>query len=193
MDKRIVGQWRMESLGETVNIFDETPLRAKLSFDCSGHFNFEPNCIYEKDGYLCWEINDETYRMVYHVKLEDDQLKGYTTQFNQEKPIEYVRISDVPEDALYRHEPMEQFLAGVPRINLLRDFADYDRSRGEAYETEYVLGEKNRRFWKSTAFPPMWPRLPTRTMWPSACWTLCATISAMTAAAVCRRGAAWRT
>lgn len=141
MDKHMVGQWRMEKMNETVNIFDETPLRAKLSFDWSGYFNVEPNCIYKKDGYLCWEINDETYRMVYHVKLEDDRLKGYTTQFNQEKPIEYVRISDVPEDAPYRHEPMEQFLAGVPRIDLLRGFADYDRTRGESYETEYVLGE----------------------------------------------------
>lgn len=143
MDKRMVGQWRMENQGETVNIFDETPLRVKLSFDWSGHFNFEPNCVYEKDGYLCWEINDETYRMVYHVKLEDGQLKGHTTQFNKEEPIAYVRISDMPEDAPYRHEPMEQSLDGVPRIDLLRGFADYDRTRGENYETEYVLDEES--------------------------------------------------
>ena len=35
-------------MGETINIFDETPLRMKVSFSSSGYYNFEPNCVYEK-------------------------------------------------------------------------------------------------------------------------------------------------
>ena len=53
MDKRMTGKWYKEELGETINIFDETPLRMKISFTSSGYYNFEPNCVYEKDGYLC--------------------------------------------------------------------------------------------------------------------------------------------
>lgn len=141
MDKRMVGQWQCNRTEELLNIFDETPLRMKVSYTCSGHYNCEPSCVYEKDGFLCWEINDEEYRMVYHVQLEDGLLKGFTTQFGMKEPIEFTRISDTPEDAPYRCEPAEQFLNGVPRIDLLRSFADYDR-REETYTTDDVLWEE---------------------------------------------------
>lgn len=32
MDKRLVGKWYKEDMGETINIFDENPLRMKMSF-----------------------------------------------------------------------------------------------------------------------------------------------------------------
>ena len=99
MDKRLVGKWYNENMEETINIFDEQPLRMKMSFSSSGHYNFEPNCVYEKDGYLCYEINDEYYRMVYHVQYESGELKGFYTQHGKTTPIKYVKLDDIPEDA----------------------------------------------------------------------------------------------
>ena len=46
MDKQWIGKWYKEDMGETINIFDETPLRMKMSFTSSGYYNFEPNCVY---------------------------------------------------------------------------------------------------------------------------------------------------
>lgn len=142
MDKSLVGKWYKEEMGETLNIFDEVPLRVKLSFTSSGYYNFEPNCVYEKDGYLCFELNDEKNRMVYHVKRDGDGLKGYYTQFGKEVEICYKRLSDKPEDAPYRYVPVQINVpqTGEKRIDLLRQYGTYDRSRGESYDTAYVLG-----------------------------------------------------
>lgn len=65
MDKRMVGKWYKDELEETLNIFDETPPRMKMSLASSGHYDFEPMRVRESDGFLCFEINDEYYRMVY--------------------------------------------------------------------------------------------------------------------------------
>ena len=89
MDKRLVGKWYKDEMGETLNIFDETPLRIKMSFSSTGHYDFEPNCVYEKDGYLCFEINDEKYRMVYRIQYVDGRLEGYYTQFGKDTPVQY--------------------------------------------------------------------------------------------------------
>ncbi len=59
MDKRLVGKRYKGDFGETIHIFDEEPVRTKMSFSPSGYYNFEPNCAYEKDNYLCSEINEE--------------------------------------------------------------------------------------------------------------------------------------
>ena len=61
------------------------------------------NAGYEDGEELCFEINDEHYRMVYHVHYEDgdDSLCGYYTQFGKKTDVKYVRISDVPEDGKY--------------------------------------------------------------------------------------------
>ena len=37
MDKRMVGKWYKDELEETLNIFDETPPRMKMSLASSGH------------------------------------------------------------------------------------------------------------------------------------------------------------
>ena len=34
----------------------------------------------KKDGYLCYEINDDNHRMVYHVKYIDGVLDGFYVQ-----------------------------------------------------------------------------------------------------------------
>ena len=67
-------------MGEIITIFDETPLRMKMSFSSSGYYNFDPNCVYEKDGYLCYEINDDYYPMVYHTKYQEGELVGFYVQ-----------------------------------------------------------------------------------------------------------------
>ena len=142
MDKKLIGQWYKEELGETLNIFDESPLRMKMSFTSSGHYNFEPNCVYEKDGYFCFEINDEYYRMVYHVKYEDNKLIGYYTQFGKETAITYKRVSDTPANEPYKYLPTELFVpkSEESRLSLLKRHAEYDRSREYGCETEFVLG-----------------------------------------------------
>ncbi len=142
MDKRLIGKWYKEDRGETLNIFDETPLRMKMSFTSSGHYNFEPNCVYEKDNYLCYEINDETYRIVYHVKLVDNQLEGYCTQFGKDTPVYYTLVSSEPEDKPYVFIPVEEYVPGTKekRIDLLKKYAAYSRIPKEPYGTEYVLG-----------------------------------------------------
>ena len=76
MDKRMIGKWYKDELEETLNIFDETPPRMKMSFASSGHYDFEPMRVRESDGFLCFEINDEYYRMVYRVRYEDGRLRG---------------------------------------------------------------------------------------------------------------------
>lgn len=75
-DARMVGKWYKAERGETINIFPEEPLRMKMSFSSSGHCNFTPNCVYADGDALCWEINDEYYRMVYRVRYEDGRLRG---------------------------------------------------------------------------------------------------------------------
>ena len=143
MDKRLVGKWYKEELGETLNVFDETPLRMKMSFSSSGFYNFEPNTVYEKDGWFCYEINDEVYRMVYHVKLEDDRLVGFYTQFGKETPVSYSRVSDIPEDGEMNYVPTEIYVPEPKesRIDVLRRYAQYDETKcDKPYTTTYRLG-----------------------------------------------------
>lgn len=97
MDKRLIGKWYKEDMGETINIFDEMPLRMKMSSTSSGCYNFEPNCVYEKDGYLCYEINDEYYRMVYHIKFSDGNLEGYYTNMAKKLPLNIRGLAILPK------------------------------------------------------------------------------------------------
>lgn len=142
MDKRLIGKWYKEDMGETINIFDETPLRMKMSFTSSGYYNFEPNCVYEKDGYLCYEINDEYDRMVYHVKFTDGCLEGYYTQHGKDTPVKYAKISDTPEDAPQRYEPTEIYVPNTEetRFDILTKYAEYDRSREYGSSVDFILG-----------------------------------------------------
>ena len=142
MDKRLVGKWYKEELGETINILDEEPLRMKMSFSSSGYYNFEPNCVYEKDGYYCFEINDEYYRMVYHLRFSDGRIVGFYTQHGNKTPVEYEKVSDVPDDEPYRYTPTEIYVPKTDktRIEVLRQYAEYDRSRDYGSENDFVLG-----------------------------------------------------
>ena len=102
MNKHLIGKWYKEEFGETLNIFGGNPPKMKISFSASGHYNYEPICVYEDGEDLCFEINDERHRMVYHVHYEDGNLYGYYTQFGKKTDVKYKRISDVPEDEEYR-------------------------------------------------------------------------------------------
>lgn len=145
MDKRMVGKWYKDELEETLNIFDETPPRMKMSLASSGHYDFEPMRVRESDGFLCFEINDEYYRMVYRIKYDDGRLVGSYTQFSKETPVEYQRVSDIPEDLPYHFEPSatKTYAAEseLTRHELLEKYASYaPDADDEPYETEYVLG-----------------------------------------------------
>ena len=142
MDKRLIGKWYKEDMGETINIFDEMPLRMKMSFSSSGYYNFEPNCVYEKDGYLCYEINDEYYRMVYHVQYVNGELEGFYTQHGKTTPIKYMKLDDMPEDAPYKYVPTEIYVPNTDktRFEILKQYAEYDRSKEYDCGNEFVLG-----------------------------------------------------
>lgn len=142
MDKRLVGQWYKEAMGETLDIFDESPLRMKMSFSSSGHEHFEPNCVYEKDGCLCYEINDEAHRMVYHVRYADGNLEGYYEQHGQATHVRYRKVSDTPDDTPYQYHPPEIYLpaSDKTRIEVLKQYANYDRSRTYDCGNTFALG-----------------------------------------------------
>ena len=142
MDKRWIGKWYKNDMGETINIFDEVPLRMKMSFSSSGYYNFHPNCVYEKDGYLCYEINDEYYRMVYHVRYEQGKLKGFYTQHGKRVEVSYEKISDIPEDLPYRYTPTEIYVPNTEktRLAILKQYAEYDREKTCDCGNTFVLG-----------------------------------------------------
>lgn len=144
MDKKLVGKWRQtigDDYGAIVNIFDEAEIKIKLTFEETGYYNFNPNCAYESDGCLCWEINDEYYRMVYHVKYEDGTMKGYYTQFGKETPIEYERVSDTPEDGEFVYAPVVPE-TDMTRIDALRKHSDYSNELpNKLFVVECVLHE----------------------------------------------------
>ncbi|MCD8015335.1 MAG: transglutaminase-like domain-containing protein [Lachnospiraceae bacterium] len=140
-DRRLVGKWYKEDMGETVNIFDETPLRMKMSFSSTGYYNFEPNCVYEKDGYLCYEINDEYYRMVYHVRYADGILDGFYVQHGRSTPVKYIKISNTPEDEpFFKNEAVVVPNSDKPRIEILKEYAEYDRDKEYGCGNEFILG-----------------------------------------------------
>ena len=140
MDKRLVGKWYKEAMGETINIFGEEPLRMKISFSSSGWYNVDPNCIYESDGFLCWEINDEQFRMVYRVRFEDGKIVGTYTQFGRETEVEYERISETPEDGETVFIKPTSNYNGEPRIDILRRYTEYECG-AEDIENEFKLFE----------------------------------------------------
>jgi len=142
VDKHLVGKWYKEDLCETLNIFDEVPLRIKMSFSSSGYYNFEPNCVYEKDEYLCFEINDDYHRMVYHVKCIDGNLEGFYIQYCKETQIQYNKIDDIPEDIPFEYLPSEIYVSATEttRIDILKQYAEYDRDKEYGCSTEFVLG-----------------------------------------------------
>ncbi len=144
LDKRLIGQWYKKELGETLDIFDEEPPRLKMSFSSSGYYHFDPNCVYLQDGELCYEINDEHYRMVYHVHYEDGCLRGYYTQFGNRTEVVYTKVSDIPEDlpAFYKPTQIRIPETDRDRLEVLREHAAYDTTRADKpYTTEYVLRE----------------------------------------------------
>lgn len=144
MDKKLIGKWFKNDEGETLNIFDETPLRMKMSFSSSGYYNFEPNCVYEADGFFCYEINDEYHRRVYRVKIEDGCLAGTYTQQGKTVQIKYEKITDEPEDLPQKNLPTEIYVPESEelRIDVLKRYSDFDRSKDENYKCEYTLGGK---------------------------------------------------
>lgn len=108
VNKRIAGKWYKKESGETVNIFDETPLRMKMSVPSGGYYNFEPNCVYEKDGYFCFEIDDEHNCMVYYLRYENGGLSGFYTGHGKKTPVRYEKLSDTPENLPYCFSPAEK-------------------------------------------------------------------------------------
>lgn len=141
MNKNLKGKWYKDELGETLNIFDEIPPRVKISFSSSGHYNFEPNCVYEKADDLCFEINDEIHRMVYHIHYEEGQLRGYYTQFGRKTPVVYVKQSDIPDDEAYKYIPTEIFVPELKktRIEILKEYAKYTPSDNLIPDSTYKL------------------------------------------------------
>jgi len=142
MSNELTGKWHSDSVIDTVNIFDGEPLRMKISISSSGYYNTKPNCVYQKDGYLCFEINGEGNRMVFFLRACGDKLKGYYTYFGEQTEIEYEKISDTPEDGEYKCRPMELYLpnSDITRLEVLTKFSEYESGNSDIPKTSYVLG-----------------------------------------------------
>jgi hypothetical protein len=146
MDNRLIGKWYKDDEGETLNIFSEPQLRIKMSFTSSGYYNFEPNCVYEKDGYVCYEINDEEYRRVYKVKYEDGFLAGVYTQFGKQTPIKYTRLSELPEDGEFKYLPTNIYVpeTDMTRLGVLRKYSAYSSEPTQnSLSYDFTLFEKS--------------------------------------------------
>lgn len=142
MDKNFIGRWHSDGVVDTLNIFDGEPLRAKISISSSGYYNTKPNCIYEKDEALCFELNGEEHRMVFTLAYSDGKLKGHYTYFGSVTDIEYERVSSTPEDGKYKCRPIEQYLPNSDRTRLevLREYAEYEGTDKCTKKSSYALG-----------------------------------------------------
>ncbi|HBF15017.1 MAG TPA: hypothetical protein DDW30_04930 [Clostridiales bacterium] len=163
MDNRIIGKWYKDALGETLNIFGGEPPRMKMSFSSSGHYNFEPNCVYVDGDDLCFEINDAHYRMVYRVHYADGGLCGYYTQFGKKTEVTYARVSDVPEDGEYRYAPTEIFVpkSEKTRREILCEYADYQPDDEKIEESSYELCAKAPDILKKYDFDSYFAGIPS--------------------------------
>ncbi len=177
LDARMAGKWYKEEMGETINIFPEEPPRMKMSFSSSGHYNFEPNCVYTDGAALCWEINDEYYRMVYRVRYEDGRLCGVYTQFGRETPVVYERVSDTPEDGEYLYISPNEYVPGTKttRRAILAEYTDYAPCDTVIPETTYALGGPGRRSSRNMTTRRIWMERK-ETIWYLPRWRLCAII-----------------
>ncbi len=107
MDEHFIGKWYKEEFGEIFSIFGEHLTRMKMSFSSQGFYNFEPNCVYEDGEELCFEINDDYYRMVYYVHYENG------------KPVLYAENSNYTEKQRVIH-PKELTIQGVA-LKVIKD------------------------------------------------------------------------
>ena len=141
MDSRLIGKWHERSIDETVDIFDACPPRIKISFLESGYYFCDPNCVYEQDGYLCYEINDADNRRVYRIRYCEGKLKGCFTQYGETTPLLLERIADVPEDKPYCFLPPDAIIpkSEKTRLELLQVFSEYDRDKECSYTDTFVL------------------------------------------------------
>lgn len=80
--------------------------------------------------------------MVYHIKYVDGNLEGFYMQHGKETPVKYVKIDDIPEDAPFQYAPTEIYVPKTDktRIEILKQCAEYDRSKEYGFDNEFVLG-----------------------------------------------------
>lgn len=142
MNNRYAGKWLGTEDGFTLNIFDETPFRMTISFPDSGFYNYVPNCVYEKEGLFCFEINDDDNRGIFRLSPVGGDLEGSYSQYGKEKKVKYVKVSDVPEDLPFERRSPITYVPGtdIKRIDILKKYPDFDRRQEEGYPNEYVLG-----------------------------------------------------
>ena len=143
MDKTIIGKWQGNAFGEVINIISVTPLKIKISFNVTGYFNTTPNCVYEKNEYLCYEINDEYNRMIFHIKYNRGKLEGYYTFHEKNFDIVYEKISDIPDDKPFEYNPQMIIVptTNKTRIQVLREYSDYDKNIKYNIVNTYSLNE----------------------------------------------------
>lgn len=148
MDKRMIGKWYNSDAKFTLNVFDEYvngEPRLLMSFGYSGYYNLTPNCSYEKDGALCFELNDESNRMVYRLRYEDHALCGCSTQYGKTRDEVFERLSDVPEEGEFRCDPVVPGTGGMlTRREALKQYAAYMPDESDPlhqkYRPTYALG-----------------------------------------------------
>lgn len=141
MDNRFIGKWHEESINEIIDVFEECPPRVKISFVESGYYFCDPNCVYEQDGDLCYEINDADNRKIYRIRFYEGSLKGSAIQHGVTTPLLFDRIADVPEDKPYQFLPPNAIVPkpDKTRLELLRQYSKYDRNHNSTFSDKFVL------------------------------------------------------
>ena len=110
MDKQLIGKWNIKEQHQTLNILSIDPLRINISFEAFGIYHIEPDRVFEKDNYLCFEITIDECLFAYRVRKVNDCLEGVYSQFGTEIPITFYKVSDVPEDESFSVLPMEIYV-----------------------------------------------------------------------------------
>ena len=80
--------------------------------------------------------------MVYHLQFRDGEIIGFYTQHGKETPVKYKKIGDIPDDKPFECNPSEIFIPNTnkTRIDVLKQYAEYDRTRDDGCDNTFVLG-----------------------------------------------------
>ena len=70
------------------------------------------------------------------------EIIGFYTQHGKETPVKYGKVSDVPDDEPYQYIPTEIYVPNTDktRIEVLKQYAEYDRTRDCGCDSTFVLG-----------------------------------------------------
>lgn len=82
MIENLIGKRYKEEPGQTINIFDEIPLRMKISFSSSGDYSFESSCAHEDADHLMMIVLYFVDLIFPKIYRQASKMKAFTTDDN---------------------------------------------------------------------------------------------------------------